>query len=89
MTFLFDTVNVLLQMIFLVITHCEELGYCGPFQESSAQNERAIIVRVGTEASCLELAFQQQQIDSVEVEDFIWLVIPAGCPLNKKSTMHL
>uniref|UniRef100_A0A7S3VQ92 G domain-containing protein n=1 Tax=Dunaliella tertiolecta TaxID=3047 RepID=A0A7S3VQ92_DUNTE len=33
------------KMIFLVITHCEELGYCGPFQESSAQNERAIIVR--------------------------------------------
>ena len=34
------------QMVFLVITHCEELRYYGPFEEKEAQAHREEIRRV-------------------------------------------
>lgn len=34
-------------MVFLVITHCEELRYYGPFEEMEAQAHREEIRRLG------------------------------------------
>mmetsp|Transcript_31308 Transcript_31308/g.81585 ORF Transcript_31308/g.81585 Transcript_31308/m.81585 type:complete len:503 (-) Transcript_31308:355-1863(-) len=73
------------KMIFLVITHCEELGYCGPFQESSAQNERAIIVRdtlkaIGTSGG-LAAALERMPIFCVQCP------LPHGLAYQSKASM--